>query len=257
MGTFLIGLSIFLNSFSPTGQGQNVAVQSGSVKSENGNFKTFTWYDELCRYTGKYDSTLVTAKQLKNSYDLGYRSDRFSITTLIFTFDWIELNETFIVDSLDKEYHRKLNDLKTSEVINTKYWQVLKKKKIKELTQVYKLSRLNILGYRHPDTLNYRGCPAECKKYVHGLVKGGDDLLRVWLELQKEHTARYGNNEASNMRFYENYYSTDKLKYAQMDVILYGWWNCVNNTIPYVNDTDFQAEYLKNFTDVTEECNEP
>jgi hypothetical protein len=257
MKTFLISLSILLTSFNQIVQKQNTVAPCGSVRNECRNFKTYTWYDELCRYTGKYDPTRVTYKQLKNSYDLGYHTDRFRITTLTFTFDQIDMIDLLNVDSLDKEYFRKLNDLKRLEVINSRYWLVLKQNKIKELTKVYELSRLNILGYKYPDTLNYKGCPAECKKYVKGLVKGGNELLKVWKELHKEHSAKYGNNEFANKIFYENYNSIDNLKYAQMDVISYGWWNCVNNTIPYVDDSDFQTEYLKNFTDVKEDCNEP
>ena len=260
MRTFLIGLSILFISCNHTGQKQNTAVQSDSTKNEN--LKTYTWDDEMCHYTCKYDSTLVSYKQLRNSYDLGYQTDRFEIrtqTTASTIFDIEKLN----VDSLDNEFKRKIDDLKSLEVINTKYWLNLKQKKILEITKVYQLSRLQILGYTHPDALNYKGCPIECEKYIVGLVKGGDELLKVWMELHEELIKKQknlgANNESVeflNNKFYEKYNSVDNLKYAQMDVISFGWWNTVNNTIRRVNTDNFETEYRKNFTEIKEECDE-
>ena len=262
MRTFLIGLLILLVSCSHTGQKQNTAVLNDSIKIKNENLKTYTWDDELCHYTCKYDSTLVSYRQLKNSYDLGYQTDRFEIRTQT-TASVIGDIEKLNVDSLDNEFERKINDLKSLEVINTKYWLNLKEKKILELTKVYELSKLQILGYKYPDTLNYTNCPIECKKYIVGLVKGGDELLKVWMELHKELIKQQKKIGASNEtieflnnKFSEKYNSVDNLSYAQMDVISFGWWNNVNKTINRVNTDDFQTEYRKNFTEMKEECDE-
>ena len=171
MRTFLIGLSILFISCSQTGQKQNTAVQNDSIKNQNENLKIYMWDDELCHYTCKYDSTLVSYRQLRNSYDLGFHTDRFQITT-----EWTAFNisdmDKLNVDSLDNEFKRKILDLKSLEVINTKFWLNLKQNKILELTKIYELTKLHILGYTYPDTLNYKGCPTECKKYIDGLVKG-------------------------------------------------------------------------------------
>ena len=262
MRTFLIGLLILFVSCSHTGQKQNIAVLNDSIKNNNENLKTYTWDDELCHYTCKYDSTLVSYRQLRNSYDLGYQTDRFEIRTQT-TASVIGDIEKLNVDSLDNEFERKINDLKSLEVINTKYWLNLKQKKILELTKVYELSKLQILGYTYPDTLNYKGCPIECKKYIVGLVKGGDELLKVWMELHNELIKRQKKIGASNEtieflnnKFSEKYNSVDNLSYAQMDVISFGWWNTINSTISRVNTDDFQTEYRKNFTDMKEECDE-
>ena len=263
MRTFLIGLSIFFISCSHTGQKQNTAVQNDSITNQNENLKTYTWDDELCHYTCKYDSTLVVYRQLRNSYDLGFRTDRFELTTRSTAFGISDI-EKLNIDSLDNEYNRKIHDLKSLEVINTKYWLELKRQKIIELKKVYELTRLSMLAYTYPDTLNYNGCPAECKKYITGLVKGGDELLKVWGELQNELIKKQQKIGASNetieflnKKFYEKYNSLDKLEYAKMDVISFGWWNTVNHTISRVNTDNFQTEYRKNFTEIKEECDEP
>lgn len=263
MRTFLIGLSIFFVSCSHTEQKQNTAVQPDSLQKENEKFRTYTWDDELCHYTCKYDSTLVTSIQLKNSYDLGYHTDRFEITTQRSAFSFNDI-EKLNVDSLDNEFKRKINDLQTIEVINSNYWHNLKQQKIIELKKLHKLYRLHILGYQYPDTLNFKGCPNECDKYITGLVKGGDELLKVWVELHNELISQQRKIGASNKtieflnkKFDEKYNSFDKLEYARMDVISFGWWNKVNHTISRVNTDNFQNEYRKNFTEIKEECDEP
>jgi len=263
MRTFLIGLSIFFISCSHTGQKQNIAVRSDSIKNQNENLRTYTWDDELCHYTCKYDSTLVSYRQLRNSYDLGYHTDRFEIRTQWTAFNFNDI-EKLNVDSLDNEYERKIHDLMTVEVINSKYWLNLKQQKIIELKRLHELYRLHMLGYQYPDTLNYKGCPIECKEYIVALVKGGDELLKVWCELHKKLIKKQqkigANNETIeylNKKFDEKYNSIDKLEYAKIDVISSGWWNTVNNTINRVNTDNFQTEYRKNFTDIKEECDEP
>jgi len=262
MRKFLIALSILFVSCSHIGQKQSTAVQNDSIKNKNENLRTYTWDDELCHYTCKYDSTIVSYRQLRNSYDLGFQTGRFEIRTqnAVFVIGDIEkLN----VDSLDNEFKIKINDLKSLEVINTKYWLNLKQKKILELTKVYELTRLEILGYAHPDVLNYKGCPTECEKYIVGLVKGGDELLKVWLAFHEEFIKQQKKVSSSdetieflNKEFYKKYNSLDKLEYAKIDLISFGWWNAVNHTISRVNTDNFETEYKKNFTEIKEECDE-
>jgi len=262
MRTFLIGLSILFVSCSHTVQQQNTAIQNDSIKNKNENLKTYTWDDELCHYTCKYDSTLLSYRQLRNSYDLGYHTDRFEIKTQWTVFSISDIDK-LNVDSLDNEYERKIHDLMTIEVINSKYWFNLKQQKIIELKKLHELYKLQMLGYQYPDTLNYKGCPIKCKKYIVGLVKGGDELLKVWVELHEElikHEKKLGASNESieflNNKFNEKYNSINNLKYAQMDVISFGWWNTVNNTIRRVNTDNFETEYRKNFTEIKEECDE-
>jgi len=261
-GIFLIGLSIFFISCSHTGQKQNSAVKSDSIKNQNKNLETYTWDDELCHYTCKYDTTLVSYRQLRNSYDLGFQTERFQITTKWSLFDISDIDK-LNVDSLDNEFKKKIHDLSTIEVINSKYWLNLKKQKIIELKKLYELTRLQMLGYKYPDTLNYKGCPVECKKYITGLKKGGDELLKVWVELHNEMINKQkkigANNETIeflNNSFNEKYNSIDNLKSAQMEVISFGWWNKVNHTLNRVNTDNFQTEYRKNFTEIKEECDD-
>ena len=135
MRKFLIALSILFFICSNTGKKKSTAVQNDSIKNKNENLRTYTWDDELCHYTCKYDSTLLSYRQLRNSYDLGYHTDRFEIKTQWTVFSISDIDK-LNVDSLDNEYERKIHDLMTIEVINSKYWFNLKQQKIIELKKI-------------------------------------------------------------------------------------------------------------------------
>jgi len=230
--------------------------EKGSTIKLNMNLKTFSWDEPTCTFTGNYDSTLYTQEQLQNTFDIGSGlSDRFMIRTECGTFcrsyyDIEQLN----VDSLDAECLAKLRDLKSLNIVNKPYWIEIKKKKIIELEMEYKFSRLMIIGFQYPDTLSIDDCPRKCYKYVDALVSGGDKLIKVWKELKYAPDASGKANPYSIKDYEEKVSTEDKYLHAQIDVMLYGWWNTVNEIIPRVDALNFQVEFAKLFTDVTSEC---
>lgn len=256
MKALVIGILVFSVGCSQT-QVQTTSCKTKNSQIDSHNIKVFTWYEELCEYTGKYDPAIVTENQLKNSYELGFFSSRFSIQTKTTAYTQIKEIDELNVDSLISECTRKLSDLKNLEVLPSKYWQDLKEQKILELTKEFELHKLSMLSYKYPDTLRSTENPSECEKYIDALVQGGDTLLKVWSELQIELSEKYGNNESANKRFKENYDSPDRLIYARMDVLNYGWWNCVIQTIPRTKNENFHNEFIKYFIDIHEECDDP
>lgn len=91
------------------------------------------------------------------------------------------------------------------------------------------------------------------------MINGGNDLLALWLEINRE--SRRKNLSPENVRnIYERQFnSPDKLLYARIEVMTYGWWNCANDFIEYDQDDDrYQREFKKLFTRVkTIGCDEP
>jgi hypothetical protein len=50
--------------------------------------------------------------------------------------------------------------------------------------------------------------------------------------------------------------STDSLKYAELEVLLFGWWNCANQFISYLDDGIYQEEFEQNFIKFNCNCDE-
>lgn len=59
--------------------------------------------------------------------------------------------------------------------------------------------------------------------------------------------------------FEEQYASPDRMKFALVEVMTFGWWNCANKAIKYVDyDGSQEREFRKLFIRVkTISCDEP
>jgi len=253
----LFGLTVLIVTGCSYGQNQIFVKQIDSSINNSRNYIIYKWEDDLCEYTAKYDSATVSHKQLQNTLDLCCHSSRFTIQTKTTAYSQIiEINQLNI-DSLDCECARKLMDLKSLDILNTNYFKDIKTQTIAELELDCKFERLAMLAYKYPDTLNFVENPVECQKYINALIVGGEELLKVWKEFHVYYTAKYGENKIADEEFEKNYSSIDRFKYAQIDLITYGWWNCINQTIPRAKNDNFHDEFIKNLIDIKEKCTEP
>jgi hypothetical protein len=256
MGKFTFALILLILSCSNQYREYKNSNNTDSTKVNNqNNIKTYNWIDGLCEYYGKYDSIKVKFIQLKNSLDLMPSSERWTIQSKVTAWN-IEDLDKLNVDSLTFEFSKKIQDLKTAELINSNYWQDLRNKKIQELTKEYELSKLTILSYKNPDTLKYFPHSSDCDKYINGLVAGKERLLKLWSELNDDMCKKNGFPENVRVKFNAEFNSKDKYKYAQIDIILFGWWNCVNSTIPRVMPDDLFDNFKVNFIELKEKCQE-
>src|SRR5206468_2629649 len=128
--------------------------------------RTFRWDDELCTYSGTYDSKAFTAVQLANTLKLSQTAGSLPLSTNAAAFKYSDI-ATLDVAALDREYAQKLAELKALDIVPAPYWQQFRERKLRELEQVYRLERVTMLGYRDPkELLGYTNAPACTTKYV-------------------------------------------------------------------------------------------
>ncbi len=225
--------------------------------SGNAQTRTFKWSDELCDYSGTYNSRKYTEAQLRNTVRL-WMPGGFSLETSATVFKPEDL-PTLNLAALDAEYKAKSGELAHLEIVNTPYWEALRKAKLAEMKQVYELSRLTIQGHRNPKVLNELVGSNECKKkYAAPLIAGGDALLTAWRTLNEQHRKINADPERLRRIFDQQYSSPDRMKYALVEVMTFGWWNCANEAIKYVEyDGSQEREFNKLFIRVRRSCSEP
>lgn len=215
---------------------------------------TFKWNDEMCLYEGSFNSAKYSSEQLENTYKLWFSSDFILETeSTAWTIDEVK---KLSIDELDNEFQSKYNILKNLDIVNVKYWKTLKENQLKELEQVYNLKKVTILAYRNPSVLKDYALADSClNKYLPALLDGGEKLLLTWKTLNEEKRRFNANPERLRGIFMTQYASPDKYKYARLEIMSFGWWNCANNSIAYVNH-DIEAEMFKKlFVKITkEEC---
>ena len=222
----------------------------------SGNIRIFTWDEGMCYYTGRYDATKVSYDQLRNTLELFSSTDRFFLHYNVTPW-YIKENEEMNAESLRNEYHKKYLDLLSVEIIQSPFWTRYRKNKIKELNQVYAYKKITLLAFANPDTLRSINYPKECGIYVDALIDGGQLLLKVWDKLNRD--ACKVNVDPVRLRriFEQEYAAADKLKYARIEVMSFGWWNHINNLIPYVDNNHCHDKFIKSFISVKEECEDP
>lgn len=221
--------------------------------------KKFRWTTELCEFEGTYDAKKYTEAQLRNTWELlaSIGSIPLSTETTVWNYDEIK---KLSVEELDREYKQKSEKLKNLDIVKSEYWETMRQNKLKETEQSYKLSRLTIQAYTNPAILKQNtSAQTWVKKYADPLINGGADLLKVWREVNEESRKRNGDPERVRRIFEREYNSPDKLKYALVEVMSFGWWNCANHTIEYVVSNEKQHEkFNRLFKNVkTIYCDEP
>jgi len=194
--------------------------------------KKFQWEDEICVFEGIYDARLYTEKQLENTYKLWYSQDYEMELYQAAVFEYEDIGRLRTPSSLDAEYARKAAALRKLEVVNTAFWKAFKQKKLKALEQDYQLARASVQAYQKPKALREVTFAEACvQKFAPPLIAGGDELLRIWREVNIDSRKKNASPEAVRKNFEEQLASADKFKYAQVEVITFGWWNCVNARI--------------------------
>lgn len=225
-----------------------------------GQTKTFRWDSEFCSYTGNYDSRKYTEAQLRDTRRL-FSFSEFRLTKYPWVWKWEDIAKVDVA-ALDAEYKENLAKLTALNVVPLPYWQKAKEAQIKELNQSYAQLRTKALAYTDPSVLRgFRPESACTIKYAEPLAKGGDDLLKVWLEVNLDSRSRNSDPARLKREYEAELASPDRHKYAFIDVMGFGWGNCTNAEIERDDDADngtHEKEYKKLFTRLREfDCEMP
>jgi hypothetical protein len=194
--------------------------------------RKFQWEDEICVFEGTYDSRLYTKRQLEGAYRLWFSLD-FDMEIYKARITYVnDIEKLPTVSEIDEEYKRKSADLRGLAVVNLAFWKNLKAKKLKTLEQEYEFARAAVQAFQKPSALREVKFAAVCaEKFVPPLLAGDDGLLMFWRE-REEHRFKNSTNAETERRNFENLItSADNVKYAQVDIISYAWWNCANALI--------------------------
>lgn len=217
---------------------------------------TFSWEEENCSCIGTYSTKQYPGNELQNTVDHILSSGL--LTTNVTAFRLEELSK-ISMDTLTAECLRRLHPLYNARFVQTHYWDSLRNERIQEIEKQCELSTITILGYQNPDTLrSYATATDLCKEDIDALAAGGKKMLEAWNLL----IIRQMNSNADPGWVYKEYqarlHSPDSLQYARMQLMTFSWWNCANQTIPYVQD-EYQAymEFRKLFRRVKCKCIDP
>lgn len=227
-----------------------------STSGALGQVRTLRWTDGMCAYSGTYNSAKISEARLKNTLKL-IDPGSFGVETEATAWQFADI-EKLSPAALEREYAAKSAELKGLDIIKTPYFEKFRRDKLKELEQVYKLSKSTIQAYRNPAHLiEYEEAKACDKPYVDPLINGGNELLTAWRKVNEDSRSKNADPERLRRIFDQQYNSPDRMKYAQVEVMMFGWWNCANALIPRIDYDETPLNELKKvFIRVRTRCEE-
>lgn len=221
--------------------------------------KKFRWTTELCEFEGTYDARKYSEAELRNTLKLFALGGEFRLNTEATVWKFEDIARLDVA-ALDREYNRVMGELKNLKIARSPYFENLRQKKLKEVEQVYRLSRTTMQAYTNPAVIGeYKSAAACVAKFAAPLANGGADLLGIWRAVNEDSRKKNGDPARLERIFNEQMNSADREKYARVEVMSFGWWNCANESIEYVeHDGTPEKQFDKLFSRVkTISCDEP
>ena len=208
--------------------------------------KTWNFDDELCIYTGYYDSKKYSEKQLEETHQLFSSSH------------YVPSHGTF--DELTGRYDSVICAIENLDVVSVSYFQELKKDVLRYLQETYALKKVEKKAKEESGALiDAVAEGTEAREYAIALHAGGGDLLLAYERLVKQQM----EDNSIPEYLWNNYEYTmsrpDRLERAFDYVLVYGWWNSANQLVNHLTyDGSQMEEFQKLFIKVeTVDCDEP
>lgn len=226
-----------------------------------GQLKTFKWDDDMCSYTSTYDARRYNETQLRNTLSMLRPGAGAETGPEISLHVWkYEDIAKLDIEGYDRQYERRLKRLKELDIVKTPYWENLRTQMISELGQMHELSRLTAIAYTRPEVINGYPRAESCKlKYAGPIIQGGEALVDAWREVNLASQKVNADPKRLQDRFDTQNASPDRMKFALLETMAFGWWNCAIISIDRPKSLENGAadrEFRKLFTRVKETCEE-
>ena len=201
-----------------------VAILASMIVTTIAQAETYKWQDELCDIQGNFDHKKYSAKQIKNSHFVLEGLTRANLNSFFAPMDIEDLDKVSIKDleRLTEEYKQVKNNVERLDVVPEA--KAYKQNLLQSIEGEYKKERLTILAYVDPIQA-MRQSPPMCKQYLEPFFKDQTAVQNKWQQMVEK---RALSNSYAMSRYQEEK-ANDPTNYAKIDLITFGFGNCVNN----------------------------
>ena len=198
--------------------------------------EVYKWQDELCDIKGSFDSKKYTAKQIKNSHFVLEGLTRTNLNSFFPPMDIDALDKLSMkdLDTLTKEYKQVKSNVERLDVVPEA--KGYKQDLVKSIDGEYEQNKLTILAYLNPSEA-LKQSPQMCKNYIAPLLQNEAALQNRWKQFVEEEIQEQGQHGAEQLKSYRKIATTryqeekasNPSKYAKINLVTFGFSNCVNN----------------------------
>lgn len=214
----------------------------------------FIWHDEACTNIGYYKTGAYTPRQLRNTYQL---ANGFLLTTTVTPFQLSQYNDAFFLGAarhLTREHDSLATLISGLQTVASPLWRNIKKLRALELAEGYALKRATLEGYFHPSSWLTNPYYAHCADYANALASTDTvAIMKAWRKLVDEQKVNSGIPESLEAAFTAQSASPERMRYAKVELMTFGWGNCANAQLKYndlSNQYPLQTEFIKLFKHV-------
>lgn len=236
----------------------NEEVAESTIVSDS--TQTFEWTYGMCQYTGTFLPSEISKEALEHTSQLCFSGVKLEGDPTVFIPKLKEMSYQdheilAFLKELKAEFEEKELLLKR-DVVETDYWKNLRAIRLKELREEYALKRSLMEGYSNPKALLSGSFSENCNSYVRPLAsKDSTEIIRVWKQLMDKQKAENGNPSDIESRFSQQQNSPQKWEFARETILIYGWYNCVNDQrTQWQNDDEVQAGFARLFVKIDQIC---
>lgn len=219
-----------------------------------GQSDMFEWGEGLTYYTGKFDTTEYSLEEIETIYNYLYSpsSEMLTVGNI-----WkIEQMDTATTTPIDNYYKNTFHFLETMRVPEGEFWDSLLLLRKREHYEVCNIKRLFILAIKDPQIL-FQHYHVECSSEIKALNGDSTSLLNAWYELKERQKLNNCCPENVEKEYLSKYNSNNRLKHARLELMTYGWWNCMNQFVYHHTDyARIEDEFQKLFISVHREDEE-
>jgi hypothetical protein len=220
----------------------------------------FVWETDACRHTGWYKKGLYREKQLRNTQALEQATYLETDVSIRQPAQYTEAHIYQLDQLLTQEYHAASRKLRAADVLPTPYWQEVKRHRLLELAEQYQLKKLVVAAYFTPDVLLRTPYPEPCRAFAAALASPDTAVvLQAWRRLVEAQKQNNGAPESLEETYQRQYDSPDRLAYAKIELLTYGWWNCANGQqkeAAFFENNSQHQEFNKLFSKVDSDCDD-
>lgn len=219
----------------------------------------FQFVTELCDNKGYFDSNKYSKEEIEGTYKLWFELNGSLLDTPFVndlkSLKEIRSNKAQALANLDKDFAKRKAQFQNLKVVNTPYWQDVKKRSYEDLLQTYEKWKIQIVAYSDPSVLLKSN---ECSNFSKALNSTDEQLFKEWKKLREKISKNNSNPQRILNEFNEQLHSAHSRDYAIMDLITFGWSNCTNDKIQNVShDEKMNKEFNSLFIKIDSQCDEP
>lgn len=214
--------------------------------------EVFEWYEGSCLSSAQINPEKATYLQVQNAHYTLVQASELSQPFLAYQ----PKDTAYLkVKSIRFECSNFLSELEGMEYPKGEYWTTIKKLRLENLREQCLLREKAVAALNEPKALKGTPYCKECSRYVTALEKGGKTLLSVWKEIHEQEVAGALDPDPINNAFEQHWNAPNQEFWARIEVLRYGWWNCIlENEKPWFNQDQYNREFKTLMSSIQLDC---